>query len=169
MLFSSITFLFYFLPLLLLIYYVVPSKYKNSVLLIFSLIFYFFGEPKYIIILLMSCIINYSLSLMMNKDNKRRKLYLILGIIYNVGQLLFFKYTDFFISNINNIFGSDINLLRIIMPIGISFFTFQALGYVIDVYNKKHKFPKKNNKKEFSHNERVSQILCRGARRGRNK
>ena len=137
MLFSSITFIYYFLPLLLLIYFIVPKKYKNLVLLMFSLVFYFLGEPKYIIILLLSCFLNYFFSKKMVGDKK--KVWLIISIVYNVGQLLIFKYTDFFISNINNIFKSNINYLYIIMPIGISFFTFQGLGYVIDVYNGKHK------------------------------
>ena len=137
MLFSSITFLYYFLPFLLLVYFIVPKKYKNITLLIFSLIFYFLGEPKYILVLLSSCIINYIFGKLVT-DNKYSKLFLILAVIYNIGQLLIFKYTDFFIYNINNIFNSNINYLYIIMPIGISFFTFQALGYVIDVYNKKH-------------------------------
>ena len=102
MIFSSIIFIYYFLPLLLLIYFIVPNKYKNLILLIFSLIFYFLGEPKYIIILILSCIINYYLSKQIEK-NKHRKLYLIISLIYNIGNLLVFKYTDFFIQNINNI------------------------------------------------------------------
>lgn len=137
MLFSSITFIYYFLPILLIIYFIVPSKLKNLVLLLFSLLFYFLGEPKYIIVLILSCIINYIFSKLINKG-KWSKVLLILAIIYNVGQLLIFKYTDFFITNINNLFNFNIALQYIIMPIGISFFTFQALGYVIDVYNKKH-------------------------------
>jgi len=138
MLFSSIIFIYYFLPILLLIYFIVPNKYRNLVLLIFSLLFYFLGEPKYIIVLILSCIINYILSKKIY-SGERSKLYLIIGYIYNIGQLLIFKYTDFFIDNINNIIGSSIPFMYIVMPIGISFFTFQALGYVIDVYNKKHK------------------------------
>jgi len=137
MLFSSITFLYYFLPILLLAYFIMPKKYKNITLLIFSLIFYFLGEPKYILVLLSSCVINYIFGKLVI-NNKYSKLFLILAVIYNIGQLLIFKYTDFFIYNINNIFNSNIDYLYIIMPIGISFFTFQALGYVIDVYNKKH-------------------------------
>lgn len=146
MLFSSITFIYYFLPILLLIYFIVPSKFKNFVLLLFSLIFYFLGEPKYIVVLILSCVLNYIFSKLIAKG-KFRKLLLILAIIYNVGQLLIFKYTDFFITNINNIFNLDIALKYIVMPIGISFFTFQALGYVIDVYNEKH--PPATNLIEF--------------------
>jgi len=136
MIFSSITFIYYFLPILLLIYFISPKKYKNIILLIFSLIFYFIGEPRYIIILLISCIINYYISKLLYKDNK--KIYLIIGIIYNIGQLFIFKYIDFFINNINIITKLDIPLTYIIMPIGISFYTFQSLSYIIDVYNKKH-------------------------------
>ena len=142
MLFSSISFIYYFLPILILIYFIVPNKYKNITLLLFSLIFYFLGEPKYIIVLILSCIINYLISIGIYKK-KNKKLLLILALIYNIGQLLVFKYTDFFIDNINNIFNTKISFMYIVMPIGISFFTFQALGYVIDVYNKKHK-PAKN-------------------------
>jgi len=141
MLFSSITFIYYFLPILLLIYFLVKNKYKNLVLLIFSLLFYFLGEPKYIIVLLLSCIINYYLARLI-ETKKQKKLYLILALIYNIGQLLIFKYTDFFIENINNIFNSNLNYLYIVMPIGISFFTFQTLSYVIDVYNGKEKSSK---------------------------
>ena len=141
MIFSSILFIYYFLPLLLIVYFLMPSKYKNLVLLIFSLLFYFLGEPKYIIILLLSCIINYILGKQIEKS-KYPKVYLIISLIYNIGQLLVFKYTDFFINNVNNIFGINIPYLYIVMPIGISFFTFQIIAYIIDVYNKKHKSAK---------------------------
>ena len=136
MLFSSITFLYYFLPILLIIYLLIPNKYKNIVLLIFSLLFYFYGEPKYIIILLLSCFINFIAGILIEKYRDKSKLILILVVLYNVIQLLYFKYTDFFITNINTIFKTNINLLRIAMPIGISFFTFQTLSYVVDVYKK---------------------------------
>ena len=136
MLFSSITFLYYFLPIVLIVYLIVPSKFKNITLLIFSLLFYFYGEPKYIIILLLSCFINYMAGLLIEKYRNKSKLILMFCVLYNVIQLLYFKYTDFFITNINNIFNTDIVLLRVIMPIGISFFTFQTLSYVVDVYRK---------------------------------
>ena len=116
MLFSSITFIYYFLPILLLIYFIVPKKIRNLTLLIFSLIFYFLGEPKYIIVLILSCIINYVISKLM-KYKKYKKALLILAIVYNVGQLLVFKYTDFFIDNINNIFNTNISFMYIVMPI----------------------------------------------------
>ena len=141
MLFSSITFIYYFLPILLIVYFIMPNKYKNTVLLIFSLLFYFLGEPKYIIVLILSCIINYLLSIRISK--KKSKLLLVIACLYNIGQLLVFKYTDFFIDNINNVLNTNIPFMYIVMPIGISFFTFQALGYVVDVYNENHK-PAKN-------------------------
>ena len=138
MLFSSITFIYYFLPILLIVYFLAPSKYKNLVLLIFSLIFYFLGEPKYILILISSCLVNYYLGKLI-PSSKHPKLILTTAIFYNVIQLLIFKYTDFFIDNINNILSLNLPFMYIVMPIGISFFTFQTLGYVIDVYLKKHK------------------------------
>ena len=137
MLFSSVTFIYYFLPILLLVYFFVSNKYKNLVLLIFSLIFYFLGEPKYIIFLLLSCVLNYYFGKRI-ESNKNKKIWLVVAVIYNVGQLFIFKYTDFFIENINTLFNSNINYLYLVMPIGISFYTFQALSYVIDIYYKKH-------------------------------
>lgn len=138
MLFSSVTFIYYFLPILLLIYFITKDKYKNLVLLIFSIIFYLLGEPKYIFILILSCILNYIFGKKIY-TSKNKKTWLIISLIYNIGQLLIFKYTDFFIENINNILNTNINYLYIVMPIGISFFTFQALGYIIDIYQEKHK------------------------------
>lgn len=137
MVFSSVIFIYYFLPILIVLYFLVASKFKNFILFLFSLIFYFLGEPKYIIILISSCIINYYLSKLLVK-NKHRKLILVIGISYNVIQLLIFKYIDFFIINFNSAFNLNFPLTKIIMPIGISFFTFQNLGYIVDVYLKKH-------------------------------
>ena len=137
MLFSSITFLFYFLPILLIIYFIVPKKFKNLVLFIFSLFFYFYGEPKYGFLLLLSCIINYIMGNLIDKYRKRAKVFLIIALMYNIGQLIYFKYLDFFIENINNIFNTNIGFMYIVMPIGISFFTFQTISYVVDIYNKK--------------------------------
>ena len=142
MLFSSITFIYLFLPILFLVYFLTPNKYRNIPLLIFSLLFYFLGEPKYILVLLFSCTINYILSVLIGK-NKKPKLFLIISLIYNIGNLLYFKYTDFFISNINNIFHLNLDLLHIVMPIGISFYTFQIIAYMVDVYKGIHK-PAKN-------------------------
>ena len=132
MVFSSISFLYYFLPMVLLFYFIVPSKFKNVVLLIFSLLFYFYGEPKYIWVLILSCVINYIFGLIIEKNHK--KIYLILDITFNLLLLCYFKYTNFFIQNINNLFSSNLSLIDVVMPIGISFFTFQTMSYVIDVY-----------------------------------
>lgn len=138
MLFSSIPFLYYFLPLVIITYLIVPSKLKNTILLFFSLVFYGWGEPRYLIFMLISIISGYVLGLLIEKyqDTKLSKLFLICSLVISLGMLGYFKYTDFFISNINSIFKSSIPLLRIALPIGISFYTFQILSYTIDVYRK---------------------------------
>lgn len=136
MLFSSISFLYYFLPTLLLIYFVVPKKFKNPVLLIGSLFFYFYGEPKYVFLLLFSSLADYINALMIDqyRGQKIAKVALIASIGINLLLLGFFKYTDFFIGNINTIFGTNLALLKLALPIGISFYTFQTMSYTIDVY-----------------------------------
>lgn len=139
MVFSSITFMYYFLPIVLLIYFIVPSKFKNLVLFLSSMAFYFYGEPTYIWVLLLSCFINYISALLISKYRKQSKFILILTVIIDLSLLMYFKYTNFFIDNINNLFNLNINAIKVIMPIGISFFTFQTLSYVIDVYTKKVK------------------------------
>lgn len=136
MVFSSIIFIYYFLPIVLILYFISPKKYKNMILLLTSLAFYFYGEPKLIIILILSAIINYLGALLIEKNYSKKILFVLVS--YNILQLMYFKYMNFFIDNINSILKLNINHLNVIMPIGISFFTFQALGYVIDVYNKKH-------------------------------
>lgn len=137
MVFSGVTFLYYFLPMMLFIYFVSKTKYKNIILLIGSLLFYFYGEPKYIIILLLSGIINYFIGKKLVSKNK--KIYLILGLTLNLGLLFYFKYFNFLLENINNIFNSNINYINVIIPLGISFYTFKNISYLIDVYNKKVK------------------------------
>ncbi len=136
MLFSSISFLYYFLPSVLLIYFVVPKKWRNLVLLVFSLFFYFCGEPVYTLLLVFSSISDYLHSLFIEKyrGTKKARAIMISSVVINLATLGFFKYTDFFISNINFLFGTDIPLLKIPLPIGISFFTFQTMSYSIDVY-----------------------------------
>ena len=137
MVFSGITFLYYFLPIMLFIYFISKTKYKNIILLIGSLLFYFYGEPKYIIILLLSGIINYFIGKKLVK--KKKKIYLILGLTLNLGLLFYFKYFNFLLENINNIFNSNINYINVIIPLGISFYTFKNISYLIYVYNKKVK------------------------------
>lgn len=142
MVFSSITFIYYFLPILLLIYFITPSKFKNIILLIFSLFFYFYGEPRYIWVLILSCIINYLFGLIVEKYKKFKCFFLISSIIFNLGLLCYFKYTNFFIDNLNSVFNIGLSPIYVVMPIGISFFTFQTMSYVVDVYNGKVKADK---------------------------
>ena len=136
MLFSSLTFLFIFLPLLLVIYFLAKDKYKNYILLAVSLLFYSWGEPKYIVLMLLSITVNYVLALLLDKKRKYDKLFLIISLIFNIGMLFSFKYLNFFITNINNIAHLNISLFKLTLPIGISFYTFQILSYVVDVYKK---------------------------------
>ena len=137
MIFSSIPFLFFFFPLFILLYFTLPFKYKNYILLLFSLIFYAWGEPIYILLMIFSSIVDFINGKNIEKhkdDNKKKKIYLIISIIINISLLGFFKYADFFIKVINNILNLDIPLLKLGLPIGISFFTFQTMSYSIDVY-----------------------------------
>ena len=137
MVFSSTIFLCVYLPLVLLGYYICPKKGKNLFLLIVSLIFYAWGEPKYVFLMIFSILVNYVFGLLMDKhrENKKRlKLMLVISVIIDLGLLSVFKYTDFIITNINSAFGAGFDLLNIALPIGISFYTFQAMSYTIDVY-----------------------------------
>ncbi len=141
MIFSSLIFLFLFLPIFLMAYYIVPFKYKNIILLFFSLLFYSWGEPIYILLLLFSSLLNYYGSKLIRKsESKKRKIYFVLTIIINVLLLGVFKYVDFMIGNLN-LLGLDIEKLNIALPLGISFFTFQTMSYTIDVYRDKNIVP----------------------------
>lgn len=142
MLFSSITFLYYFLPLLIILYFIL-KKHRNNLLLVFSLFFYFYGEPKFILVLLSSIIINYYFSKWIYNNPTKKRILLILSLIINLGILFYFKYFNFIIECTNDILNLDINILNISLPLGISFFTFQAISYVVDVYLNKVK-PAKN-------------------------
>ena len=137
MVFSSLIFLFFFLPAVLFCYYIVPQNFirvRNAVLLLFSLFFYFYGEPRLIGILIFSILMNYLFGLSMRSTY--RKPLLILCVIANLSLLGVFKYLNFFISSADSLFGLGIPVPDIVMPIGISFYTFQALSYVIDVYRR---------------------------------
>lgn len=136
MVFSSITFLFYFLPVVLLLYYIMPKKYKNAIILIASLLFYFFGEPVYIILMIFSIIITYIFGLLIDKYRyaENSKIFLILFLIITLGLLIYFKYIDFLIKNINLLLTKKINLMNVVLPIGISFYLFQMISYIVDVY-----------------------------------
>lgn len=136
MLFSSLTFLYFFIPAVLLAYVAVPAGLKNAVLFISSLLFYFFGEPVYVLLLIFSSLSDYLHGLYIEKHRgeKKAKYALISSIMINLAMLVFFKYIDFFIGMINSVAGLEIPLLKIPLPIGISFFTFQTMSYSIDVY-----------------------------------
>ena len=138
MLFSSTTFIFMFLTLLLILYFPIKNiKYRNIILLIFSLIFYSWGEPKYIFLMLITVLIAYVFGLLIDKyrnDKKKSKLFLVISVILILLNLFIFKYLDFSIGIINSVFKTNIGLTKLVLPIGISFYTFQILSYVIDLY-----------------------------------
>ena len=134
MLFSTMTFVFMFLPIILVLYLAAKKELHNPILLISSIIFYAWGEPKYLAIMLLTILINWLGAIGVDKFKNHKKLVLALTIIANLGFLIYFKYFNFLIDNCNNIFHSHIDPLNIVMPIGISFYTFQALSYVVDVY-----------------------------------
>lgn len=136
MVFSSITFLYLFLPIVLILYFITPHKFRNYILLLASLFFYFCGEPKYIALFISSIIINYVHGLLIEKyrGTKAAKYVIVSGIIINLLILGVFKYSNFLINNISYIFNLDIKFVTIALPIGISFYTFQAMSYLIDVY-----------------------------------
>ncbi len=159
MLFSSISFLFYFLAGVLAVYFILPFKIKvfkkksgeyyyfeakNFVLLIASLFFYFYGEPVYTILMVATVLVNYIAGLLIDKFRGTvwAKVILWISVIFSLGSLGFFKYSDFFISNINSIFRTELTLLALALPIGISFYTFQILSYTVDVYRGEAKVQK---------------------------
>jgi len=137
MLFSSIPFLYYFLPPVLALYFFAPKKWKNTVLLLASLIFYGWGEPKYVLLMLVSVLLSYLFGLLIERfrTTPAAKAVCILSVAVSLSFLLYFKYTDFFIESFNAVTGQSIPLLKITLPIGISFYTFQIISYTIDVYS----------------------------------
>ena len=139
MVFSSLLFLFYFLPAVLLLYFLIPKKLRNALLLIASLFFYAWGEPVYVVIMLAVIAVDYLHGLIIQRkkdmgDLRGAKIALIAAVVLNLAALGFFKYSNFLIGNLNAVPGVDIPLLELTLPIGISFYTFQSLSYVIDVY-----------------------------------
>lgn len=137
MLFSSVSFLYYFLPIVLIIYFAVPTKLKNAVLFISSLVFYGWGEPKFLIFMLISITQGFVAAKLIEKYRKKEKAaraVLIISAVLSLGLLGYCKYADFFIKNFNAVTGLSVPFLKIALPIGISFYTFQILSYVIDVY-----------------------------------
>lgn len=139
MVFSSILFLFRFLPIVILLYFILPRKFRNLVLLISSLIFYAWGEPRYVVLMMATILVDYITGIMLegyiNRGKAREaKITLIIAVILNLSGLCFFKYIGFITDNINNIPGVDLTVLKIALPIGISFYTFQSMSYIVDVY-----------------------------------
>lgn len=139
MVFSGSPFLFYFLPAVLALYFLVPRRLKNPVLLVFSLFFYAWGEPVYILLMIFSIVMDYALGRWLyvykEKGNmKAAKRVLVLSVVLNLALLGFFKYTNFLLGTIGSLFHVDIPLLELSLPIGISFYTFQAMSYLIDLY-----------------------------------
>ena len=143
MLFSSMIFLWVFLPILLGLYFIAKDKYRNIILLIFSIIFYSWGEPKYVVLMLLSILTNYIYGLLIDKYNSKKKIILICAIITNLGLLGYFKYFNFFALNVNRLFNFEaIPVQDIALPIGISFYTFQIISYLIDLYRQEIKVQK---------------------------
>lgn len=141
MLFSSVTFLYWFLPAVFIVYFLMPMpngspRLRNIVLLAASLIFYAWGEPKYIVLMAAQCVSAWGFGLLIDKFRGRRasKIFMIISAIISFSGLVFFKYGNFFISNVNGVFKSDIPLIKLLMPIGISFYTFQIVSYTFDLY-----------------------------------
>ena len=145
MLFSSVEFLYYFLPITLILYFAVPFKLKNLVLLLASLFFYFYGEPIYMLMMLGTSFYAYILGLLIDRFRQSKflsKLFLVLSVAGELAVLGVFKYSDFFIENVNALIGGKLNLLGLALPIGISFYTFQTLSYTVDVYRGEAKVQK---------------------------
>lgn len=136
MLFSSINFLYYFLPCVLLLYFISPKRIKNLILLISSLFFYWWGEPKYVLLMVLTILLGYGHGIFIYKFRGKTasKIFLVSSVSTSIMLLGFFKYADFFIKNTNAVLGSSFPLLKLALPIGISFYTFQTLSYTIDVY-----------------------------------
>ena len=140
MLFSSITFLFLFLPIVLAVYYLVPYKVKNIVLLIASLFFYAWGEPVYVILMILSIVFNYfcGQDIKANEDDPRKAKHgVIFALVGNLLILGFFKYYGFLVETLNAVLPTDIPYRELALPVGISFYTFQAISYILDVYWKR--------------------------------
>lgn len=147
MVFSSLLFLFRFLPIILCVYFVVPKRFRNAILFLFSLIFYAWGEPIYVVLMLFSTVVDYTHGMLVEKFKnkgqiKRAKMAVASSMTINLLLLGFFKYSDFIIQNINQLFKISIPLLNLALPIGISFYTFQTMSYTIDVYRGEAKVQK---------------------------
>lgn len=145
MVFSSLTFLYFFLPLVLGLYFISPMKIKNLIIFISGILFYAWGEPLYVVVMILSTLIDYTAGVMLDKFDKKPKVrvvFLLVSLVMNLGLLGVFKYGSFIITNINAIFGLSIKDPQLPLPIGISFFTFQSMSYTIDMYLRKIKVQK---------------------------
>ena len=136
MIFSSLLFIFWFLPIFFILYYVCPARFRNIVLFAGSIVYYGWGEPKFQILLILSICVNYFAGRLIGHFQRPapRKVFLILALVFDFGMLLFFKYINFFIGNLNHIPGLSLSEVAVTLPLGISFYTFQIASYVIDVY-----------------------------------
>ena len=136
MIFSSIPFLYYFLPVVLILYFLAPKVLKNPVLLLSSLFFYGWGEPKYVFLMVVTILSGYVFGLLIERFSGKglSKVFLVLSVLVSLAGLAYFKYADFFIQNFNALTGFSVPFLRLALPIGISFYTFQILSYTVDVY-----------------------------------
>lgn len=145
MVFSSLTFLCIFLPVVLALYYLLPTlRIRNVLLIAVSLLFYAYGEPAYVLLMIASIIINYIFGRLLGTENKKKRQWILaIAVVINIGLLVVFKYLDMMVQTVNQLCGSEIPLVGLALPIGISFFTFQALSYVIDVYRREVE-PQKN-------------------------
>lgn len=145
MVFSSLTFLCIFLPVVLALYYLLPTlRIRNVLLIAVSLLFYAYGEPAYVLLMIASIIINYIFGRLLGTENKKKRQWILaIAVVINIGLLVVFKYLDMMVQTVNQLCGSEIPLVGLALPIGISFFTFQALSYVIDVYSREVE-PQKN-------------------------
>ncbi|MBU3193121.1 MBOAT family O-acyltransferase [Clostridium algidicarnis] len=140
MAFDSLIFILYFLPLTLFMYYISNVRYKNLILLIASIFFYIWGSSKTVVIIFISIIINYFLGYLLHKLQKNRRAILYLGVSFNVIILIYYKYMNFFIGNFNRLIGSNHSLLKLMIPLGISYITFQQISYIVDIYRDKEAF-----------------------------
>lgn len=139
MVFSSLLFMFRFLPIVLILYFLAPKKLKNGILFLASLVFYAWGEPVYVLLMLFSTVVDYFHGYMTARFKEQgkmglAKLMVLFSMIVNLGLLGFFKYSDFLIGNVNQLFGTALPYLNLALPIGISFYTFQTMSYTIDIY-----------------------------------
>ena len=140
MVFSSLSYLLLFMPLVILLYFIVPKKARNFILFVVSLIFYAWGEPIYVVLMIFSTLVDYSHGLLLEKWEDKpalRRAVLISSCVINLGLLCFFKYAGFAVQSVNDLLGLSLKVPSVALPIGISFYTFQTMSYTIDVYRRK--------------------------------